>query len=211
MTSLTFGACAPSAESSTRDLGDLPAGKADANIAIPFTLEPGEEIRFTFFFTGPLHVSVSQAAQPTVAAGLTVEQGSETYSDGPSGSPRLTIPSASRQRYTVIVENEGVGTLDATLSLGGGALTTAIIGKVFAPNGALPLANVTVYVPASTPPPFTTGATCDRCSGELPGGAIVATTTDDTGAFRLEGVPANAPFPSSLPPANGGGRSRSNR
>ena len=72
---------------------------------------------------------------------------------------------------------------------------TAITGKVFAPNGTLPLYNVTVYAPVSDPPPFTPGVQCGQCSTTLPGGAYASTTTDPTGAFRLEGIPAGTNVP----------------
>ncbi|MGE3456456.1 MAG: carboxypeptidase regulatory-like domain-containing protein, partial [Kofleriaceae bacterium] len=72
---------------------------------------------------------------------------------------------------------------------------TAITGKVFAPNGTLPLYNVTLYVPLSTPLPFTEGVSCNQCATELSGGALTSTTTDTNGGFRLEGVPTDRDFP----------------
>src|SRR5689334_13818030 len=58
---------------------------------------------------------------------------------------------------------------------GGG--TTTLTGKVYAPNGTLPLYNAIVYVPSRTPDPVTAGATCDRCSGTVSGNPIVQTLT----------------------------------
>jgi hypothetical protein len=72
---------------------------------------------------------------------------------------------------------------------------TAITGKVFAPNGTLPLHNVTVYAPVSDPPPFTAGVQCGQCSTNLPGGAYASATTDPSGSFRLEGLPAGTDIP----------------
>ncbi len=72
---------------------------------------------------------------------------------------------------------------------------TSISGKVFAPNGTLPLYNVTVYAPISDPPPFPAGVQCGQCSTTLPGGAYASTTSDATGAFHLEGIPAGASVP----------------
>jgi hypothetical protein len=72
---------------------------------------------------------------------------------------------------------------------------TSISGKVFAPNGTLPLYGVRVYVPASDPGPLPAGVQCDRCSTELPGGAIASTSTDEAGEFRLDNVPATTDVP----------------
>ena len=72
---------------------------------------------------------------------------------------------------------------------------TSISGKVFAPNGTLPLYNVLVYAPVSDPPPFTPGVQCGQCSPELPGGAYASTQSDPQGNFRLEGIPAGTDVP----------------
>ena len=72
---------------------------------------------------------------------------------------------------------------------------TALIGKVYAPNGTLPLYNVTVYAPISDPPPFPAGVQCGLCSTTLPGGAYTSAVTDAEGKFRLEGVPAGTNVP----------------
>jgi len=73
---------------------------------------------------------------------------------------------------------------------------TTITGKVFAPNGTLPLWNVNVYVPRDTPlPAFTEGAECARCSDDLPGSPVRKTTTDESGAFTLTDVPSGDNIP----------------
>ena len=74
---------------------------------------------------------------------------------------------------------------------------TTISGTVFAPNGTLPLNGVNVYVPRDPLPlpPFTEGATCDRCSTTLPGGAVVQATSGEDGSFTLENVPTGADIP----------------
>lgn len=72
---------------------------------------------------------------------------------------------------------------------------TALVGKVFAPNGSLPLFGANVYVPRETPGPFTEGAQCSRCSDELSGSPIVRAQTDDTGSFRLDNLPAGDNIP----------------
>jgi hypothetical protein len=72
---------------------------------------------------------------------------------------------------------------------------TSISGKVFAPNGTLPLANVLVYVPGVVPPPFTPGVQCEKCASEPPGGAFARATTDPEGKFKLEGVTPGTDVP----------------
>ena len=66
---------------------------------------------------------------------------------------------------------------------------TAITGKVFAPNGTLPLYGVTVYVPGSPPPPFTDGVQCGSCETDLPGGALTRAESGPDGSFRLDNMP----------------------
>jgi hypothetical protein len=76
-------------------------------------------------------------------------------------------------------------------------VTTSISGKVFAPNGTLPLYNVLVYVP-NTPiapvMPFTDGAACDRCDASVLN-PVTSAVTDETGAFKLEKAPAGQNIP----------------
>lgn len=72
---------------------------------------------------------------------------------------------------------------------------TAITGKVFAPNGTLPLYNVTVYAPIDDPPPFTAGVQCTQCTNGFPGGSYASAASDAEGKFRLEGIPAGINVP----------------
>jgi len=72
---------------------------------------------------------------------------------------------------------------------------TSLSGTVYAPNGTLPLYGVAVYVPASDPGALPIGVSCDQCSAGLPGGSIVATTTDEAGRFSLANVPATTSVP----------------
>jgi hypothetical protein len=72
---------------------------------------------------------------------------------------------------------------------------TQVTGTVYAPNGTLPLYGVTVYVPIHDPGPLTAGVTCDRCGTSLPGGAYTQATTDETGHFTLNDVPAAQNIP----------------
>src|SRR6516162_7401388 len=59
--------------------------------------------------------------------------------------------------------------------------TTTITGKVLAPNGTLPLYNAIVYIPGSTPAPFTDGVTCDACNGHVSGNPLVSTLSGPDG------------------------------
>lgn len=72
---------------------------------------------------------------------------------------------------------------------------TSISGKVFAPNGTLPLYNVTVYVPAGPVGPLEEGVTCGQCSTNLPGGAITSARTDAEGKFVLNNAPSGTDVP----------------
>ncbi len=76
---------------------------------------------------------------------------------------------------------------------GGG--TTSVSGTIYAPNGTLPLYNVTVYVPAGPVGDLAPGAQCDRCGTTLSGGSLVSTTTDTEGNFLLTDVPTTERMP----------------
>ncbi|MDF2691855.1 MAG: Tryptophan synthase alpha chain, partial [Labilithrix sp.] len=82
---------------------------------------------------------------------------------------------------------------------------TRITGKVYAPNGTLPLPGALVYVPngaAQTPYGITpivsgvaNGGTCEQCNQQASGNPLVSTTTAYDGSFTLENVPAGVSFP----------------
>ncbi len=73
--------------------------------------------------------------------------------------------------------------------------TTTVSGTVFAPNGTLPLYNVTVYVPNGAVEALPSGATCDRCGQPLSGNPLVQAVTDTEGKFVLENVPVTDDVP----------------
>jgi hypothetical protein len=76
-------------------------------------------------------------------------------------------------------------------------VSTTITGKVFAPNGTLPLYNVLVYVPNPTitpVPAFTAGAACDRCGASVLN-PVTSAITDETGTFKLEKAPSGENIP----------------
>jgi hypothetical protein len=73
--------------------------------------------------------------------------------------------------------------------------TTSVSGTVYAPNGTLPLYDVTVYVPNAPVGPLADGVQCDRCGGALSGEPLVKTVTDENGRFTLEDMPAALDVP----------------
>ena len=90
---------------------------------------------------------------------------------------------------------------DATC--GAGSLTR-ITGKVYAPNGTLPLPGALVYIPngAATSPygvtpitPGVVGGTCEQCNQTASGSPLVSTTSAFDGSFTLPNVPAGVSFP----------------
>ncbi len=72
-----------------------------------------------------------------------------------------------------------------------GLCNTTLTGKAFDPSGPggnnLPLAGITVHVPAGTPPVFADGVACDTCD-TLQGSSIVKAVTDATGSFTINGM-----------------------
>ncbi|HEY2745967.1 MAG TPA: hypothetical protein VGL86_15130, partial [Polyangia bacterium] len=80
---------------------------------------------------------------------------------------------------------------------GGG--TTTISGKVYDPAGKNGLFNVAVYVPAAPltalPKGVPTGADACSCAALFTSGAVVSTSTDETGSFSLPNAPVGAAVP----------------
>ena len=85
-----------------------------------------------------------------------------------------------------------------------GASPTRITGKVYAPNGTLPLPGALVYVPnGATTSPYgvtaitsgVTGGTCEQCNQQASGSPLVSTTSGADGSFTLNNVPAGVAFP----------------
>jgi hypothetical protein len=73
--------------------------------------------------------------------------------------------------------------------------TTTLTGKVYAPNGTLPLYDAIVYVPSEAVAPFTQGASCNACDGKVSGNPIVTTLTGPDGSFTLNNVPVGQQIP----------------
>lgn len=100
-------------------------------------------------------------------------------------------------------DDDGSGGTDACVGLecnvvdcaSMGMPVTSLVGKVYAPNGTLPLYGADVYIPRDQPGPFNEGAECARCTTDLPGSPIVATKTNEAGEFRLDNIPVAAEVP----------------
>ncbi|HWF83629.1 MAG TPA: hypothetical protein VG222_02215 [Vicinamibacterales bacterium] len=82
----------------------------------------------------------------------------------------------------------GGGMLGVPQNCPGGG-TTTISGKVFAPNGTLPLYNAIVYVPSQTPMPFPDGVSCAPCNGKISNKAIDAAYSGSDGTFKMKDAP----------------------
>jgi hypothetical protein len=80
---------------------------------------------------------------------------------------------------------------------------TSITGVVYDPAGALPLYDVYVYIPGSTPDPIDPGnPACTPCEAPASGGPIIGTLTNEQGQFTLVqpnatsyGVPSGTSVP----------------
>lgn len=68
-------------------------------------------------------------------------------------------------------------------------------GVVYEPSGRLPLYNVAVFVPNSTPKPFVEGVSCETCGASITGSPISITLTDAQGKFTLSNVPVGSNIP----------------
>jgi len=75
---------------------------------------------------------------------------------------------------------------------GGG--TTSLSGKVYAPEGTVPLYNAIVYVPNSTPEAFKSGVVCEQC-GAVTGSPVTTALTNEKGEFKLQNVPVGDNIP----------------
>jgi hypothetical protein len=76
-----------------------------------------------------------------------------------------------------------------------GMPATTLSGKVFAPNGTLPLYGVQVYVPLHAVADLPDGAVCSQCQDTPSGDPIVSGVTAEDGTFSLADVPSGANIP----------------
>jgi hypothetical protein len=76
-----------------------------------------------------------------------------------------------------------------------GNATTSITGVVYAPNGADPLPNITVYIPNAPVAAFTPGVSCDVVGAPPSGSPLIGTTSAVDGTFTLADVPVGTNIP----------------
>lgn len=72
---------------------------------------------------------------------------------------------------------------------------TSVSGVAYAPNGTLPLPNVTIYVPTLPVPSFPAGPTCNRCGEMLASAPVARAYSNADGSFTLNNVPATSNVP----------------
>jgi hypothetical protein len=108
--------------------------------------------------------------------------GGSTGSDGMGGG--IILGDASFDAPAGCVNLQCSAQTDACVAHG--KSTTTISGRVYDPAGAVPLYNVYVYIPNSTPSPILTGSpTCTQCEAPASGSPVIGTLTDAQGVFTL--------------------------
>lgn len=101
-------------------------------------------------------------------------------SSGDSGVPSVSCPAGTNFQCKKASCSTGV--------------TTTLTGTVYDPAGKIPLYNVAVYVPNTTPQPLPQGANCADCSMWYTS-PVVSTTTDEGGNFTLKDMPVGDKIP----------------
>ncbi len=76
-----------------------------------------------------------------------------------------------------------------------GMPATTISGKVFAPNGTLPLYGVQVYVPLHAVAALPDGAVCSKCADTPSGDPLASDVTKEDGSFSVADVPSGDNIP----------------
>ena len=76
----------------------------------------------------------------------------------------------------------------------GNGIDTTVTGKVYAPNGTLPLYNAIVYVPNAELGVLSDGVACDKC-GAVSGSPVVTALSTADGSFTLSHVPVGKDIP----------------
>src|SRR4029079_12298422 len=75
------------------------------------------------------------------------------------------------------------------------ASPTTLTGTIYDPAGKVPLYNILVYVPNTTPSAITSGAACDKCDTYVTGTPMAVPLPDAQGRFSLKGVPSGTNIP----------------
>lgn len=152
--------------------------------------------------TAPTGITVD----PTTGTGTTTGTTDTGTTDEPTG-PTATSTTVTPTSTTTTTDPSATDTDTSTTAppciglecqidpCDGNKDKTTLSGIVFAPEGTLPLYNITVYVPSGPLEPVAEGVACDTCGGALPGDPIVATLTNTKGEFTLTGVPSGQNIP----------------
>jgi hypothetical protein len=148
-------------------------------------------------------------------------RGPSVFDRGHAGDGGLVLAEEGGLHF---VDSGGVATVEGGIGVPDGAVTctgplcnvsmtddcagkgmpfTSITGVVYDPAGALPLYDVYVYIPSSTPEPIDPGnPACTPCEAPASGGPIVGTLTNEQGQFTLVqpnassyGVPSGTDIP----------------
>lgn len=109
------------------------------------------------------------------------DSGGNTFNGGDdSGTPQITCSTGTNfECLQVSCPNNG---------------TTTLHGTVYDPAGLLPLYNVAVYVPNTTPQPLPEGVSCGDCTTWYTS-PVVSAVTDASGNFSITNMPVGKNIP----------------
>jgi len=140
--------------------------------------------------SAPLHPLALGCLAVVLAAGAGIA------ACGSSDARETFVPPASSTSETPPLGEAGASCtgLRCAVPTCASGTTTAIEGNVYDPAGKTRLYAAIAYVPNAELEPLATGATCARC-GTVTGDPIASAITDETGHFRIEGVPAGKDIP----------------
>ncbi|MBS2018000.1 MAG: hypothetical protein JST00_34305 [Deltaproteobacteria bacterium] len=134
-----------------------------------------------------LGISLATLSGAALCSSLAAACGSSSNDDAADGGTTTTGDSGT---------NASDGGADGTTPDGGNGepacpagSETTVKGRVFAPDGKLPLYNVVVFAPTEPLAPIVHGPTCERC-GAVSGKPAAATVSGADGSFTLTNVPA---------------------
>ena len=158
----------------------------------------------------PVHAEdASRAARPTAAGSSPTAAAASSSAERPArraGVCGETTPNVCGRR-SQLRARASASNQDATCAAGS---LTRITGKVYAPNGTLPLPGALVYVPngaatiavrrhADHLPASAAAARCEQCNQAASGSPLVSTTSAFDGSFTLNERPRGRGLPARDP------------